>query len=166
MSGEDAAVDSNPMAKYLKDIVELNQLCCSILDAGGYSGAMLRVDLPAQQEAHRKSKITAPRSLERQLAIEKAKTQGALFLKTGGAALNDDDFLIAAERKVLRQELKDLEKKKKQHKASSVRHTAAMAIIESEQLRTAEGVAKLSTQELKDLIAWKLVGKALLADTE
>ena len=82
--------------------------------------------------------------------MEAAKSQGGIFQATGGAALNDDDFIIAHERSLLKEQLEGLEKQKKQRLLDCQREKRAFEIIESEKSK-----GSYKSDELKDLIAWK-----------
>ena len=83
--------------------------------------------------------------------MEEARTQGAIFQATGGAALNDDDFFVAAQRKTIKASIAALTKLKKERIASFDRQSRAWEIIESEKPET-----EFTSPELKELIAWKL----------
>lgn len=91
-------VDTNadPEAQYLEELSELNKLVCAILDAAGYNGSIFRVELPVYSTEKREARRTAPRSRERQDAIEMAKSTGGLFQRTGGMALTDEDVFVVA----------------------------------------------------------------------
>ena len=129
---------------------QLNKLCCDILDAAGYNGSLLRMQLPEFKTSKRKEAITAPRTKERQEALERARAAGGVFQVTGGSALNDDDFLIKSERVRLKQQLDDLNKTKKQRELDCQRQRVAFSIIETE-----KNDSEFRSEELKHLIAWK-----------
>lgn len=95
----------------------------------------------------RRQQQTKPRTRERQDALEAAKHSGATFQTTGGAALNDDDYMISQERSRLKAELEDQETLKKQRVESYSRQQSAYEAMEKEEKRSGD---------YKALIAWKL----------
>ena len=53
--------------------------------------------MPAFDATEQARRITEPRTREQQDALEQAASQGQVFQVTGGAALNDNNFLIIYE---------------------------------------------------------------------
>ena len=145
-------VDSNadPIAAYLKTLQELNGTCCAILDSFGYDGSQFRIELPVRKSEVRQKERTQPHTRERQDAITATKSQGSLFLKTGGSTMNSDDYFIASERAKKLAEIEALMDQQKTSLEASQRCAKAFKILESEKLDLL-----YTSEELKDLIAWK-----------
>jgi hypothetical protein len=95
----DVDMDADPKAAYLNNLQELNTTSCQILDAFGYNGSQLRIELSVRNVEYCHSQHTEPNTRERQDAISTSKSGGDLFHKTYGLSLNHDDFFIAKERK-------------------------------------------------------------------
>ena len=140
-----ANTDADPQAAYLQEMNAHNTMCCDILDCVGYNGDLFRIQMPEFVAEKRQERVTKPRTRERQEALENAR---GVFQVTGGAALNDDDFLIRDERLRLKAELQALQKTKKKMQLQWDRQQRAFEIIEAER-------PKLTSTEYRDLIAWK-----------
>lgn len=110
---------------------------------------MLRALLPAFDAGERARQITEPRTRERQNALEQAASQGQVFQVTGGAALNDDDFLIRDERVRLKEQLSQLDKERKEKLASWSRQSKAAVVM-------AKPEHQWNSSDYQDLIAWKM----------
>jgi hypothetical protein len=145
LEGEDA----DPKAAYLKELQELNSTCCSILDCFGYDGGRFRIILPVRDIQARRMAVTKAHTRERQDAITSAKSQGALFQKTGGSTGNGDDVFISAERRELRVELDKLRKQKESNYERSKRQHKAQEILQ------AKPDGPYNNDDLKNLISWK-----------
>ena len=140
--------DADPMASYNKKLSDLNKLSCDILNAAGYNGNLLRMELPSRSLSLRREQLTLPHTRERQDAIAEAKSQGHLFTKTGGQTLNNDDFFISVERSRLIESLDAIKAAKKEREAAVKRQDIALRILEAEK-------TKHNSDDLKHLIAWK-----------
>jgi hypothetical protein len=141
-------LEADPQAAYLKVLSDLNKLACDILDASGYRGNLLRMRLPVGSKDARKKAATLPHTRERQDAIANSKTQGQLFIATGGSTLNDDDVFISMQRTQLLEDIAARKVDQKERVAAAKRERIALEILEAEK-------SKLTSDDLKNLIAWK-----------
>jgi hypothetical protein len=143
-------LDADPVSQYLMDLNTMNTTCCDILSSTGFNGDLLRLQLPLRKTSVRKYNLTRPHTKERQEAITAAKTQGGLFLRTGGATLNSDDFFKAQERGKIKAELQELTQTKKDRSDAELRERTAFLIIHTE-----KADVNFTSKELQVLIAWK-----------
>jgi hypothetical protein len=144
----EADINANPKAAYLKELSELNKLSCDILEAAGYDGKLLHIELAARSNELRQAQITMPNTLDWQNVYGHSKSQGQFFLKTGGATLNNNDYFIAMERLWLDEKLKDMCNDKRDREAALKRQDVAFKILEAEK-------SKFNSSDLRDLISWK-----------
>jgi hypothetical protein len=122
----------DPMATYLQDLSSQNKLASDILDAAGYNGSLLCLELKSRTSRTSTDQITVPHTRERQDAILNSKTQGQFFAKTGGSTLTGNDFFIAAERGRLNEQVQAMKTDKKEQEAAVKRESIAFAIIQAE----------------------------------
>jgi hypothetical protein len=146
----DADTEADPKAAYLKNLQELNTTSCEILDAFGYDGSQLRIELPVRSNENRLAQRTEPNTRERQDAISNSKSGGDLFRKTYGSTLNHDDFFIAREREKREEVLTTMDKEKEARLEQFERQKTASAIISSQ-----KADKDYNMNELRHLIAWK-----------
>jgi hypothetical protein len=146
----DVDTDADPKAAYLKTLQELNTTSCQILDAFGYDGEQLRIELPVRNNEYRLAQLTEPDTRARQDAISNSKSQGDLFMKTHGSTLNCDDFFISEERGKRKDLVKTVDTEKEERLKQFERQKKALEIIGSQ-----KADKDFNSTDLKNLIAWK-----------
>jgi hypothetical protein len=155
-SNGNADVEADPESVRLKGLIELNKTACNVLDAAGYNGRLLRVEMTQFERANRQEKITVPRTRERQEFLETVKAgTGRCFLRTAGVAYNDDDIFVAQERKQLKEQLEKLEKERRSRLKTLERQEAAFVLLQDPR-NESKAPEKWTQKDLKTLIAWKL----------
>jgi hypothetical protein len=88
-------------------IQESNNVSTHFLSRIGYNGEVFKNTI---KKVNRKS-VTVRHSMERIAKIQKATTHGNLFHATGGGHLTDDDIFLAAQKKVIETQIKEMQKK-------------------------------------------------------
>ena len=98
--------------------------------------------------------VTMPGTTARQQALMKATTAGQFFFATnGGAEMNSENCLLAAEMKCYEKELKELKRRKNNAMSYRKSYQAAKMVVENEKI--SQDSSKWTTTQIKSMIRWK-----------
>jgi hypothetical protein len=114
-------------------IQESNNVSTHFLLCNGYNGNAFKETI---KKVSRKS-VTVRHSAERIEKIQKATTHGNLFHATGGGHLTDDDIFLAAQKKVVETEIKELQKRKESAgKMLDIERKARLILVQTKSFQT------------------------------
>ena len=99
--------DDNATNMAMVHIQESNNVSTHFLLRNEYNGIVFKNNI---KKVSRKS-VTVRHSTERIEKIQQATTHGHLFHATGGGHLTDDDIFLAAQKKVVETQIKELKKR-------------------------------------------------------
>ncbi len=96
---------------------DANTIACDLLTVCGFDESMLQAHFKKKQKNEKCAGVTVPISQERLDVLAEASTQGAHFAATGGQHFTLDDVFQAAEIPVRKEQIKKMEKSKKERSA-------------------------------------------------
>ncbi len=126
-------------------IQESNNVSTHFLSCNGYNGNAFKDTI---KKVSRKF-VTEQHSTERIQKIQQATTHGSLFHATGGGHLTDDDIFLAAQKKVVETEIKELQRREESAgKMMDVERKAQEILVQTKSLQT------YNTAELRVLLTY------------